>query len=816
MVASASSGLGQGTDSNKIGLHSGLPEPRDGVPGAERAAILGTGAISQAVAREILGSPQCGLEFSGFFDATSASRRTARRNSHAVRGDLRSLIAQCRNGEVDRVYVPLPTLSARRTREIVEQLADTNAGVFLVPDPSTAGLLHARLQSVGDICTLSIFETPLKGLGGYAKRVLDIVVGCLILGLVAVPMLLIALGVRLSSPGPIIFKQRRYGLDGHKIEVWKFRTMTVTENGDTITQAYDGDPRITRLGHFLRRTYLDELPQFFNVLAGTMSIVGPRPHAAAHNEEYRRLIPFYMLRQRVRPGITGWAQANGWSGRTELLEKMERRVEHDLWYIRNWSIWLDLKILARTALLVLKTVLKPPVIHGTAAVSAAVGVLMLVENLPVPLDRRVWLEALSLRDRGYEVSIVCPRMYGHTAPHERIEGIDIHRYPPLWQSDGAFGYALEYGTALVQMSRLAWKIWAQGRVDVIHVANPPDLLALAALPFRLLGKRLVYDQHDLCPELYAAKGGSNSLLARLLRRFEGMSYRMADAVVVPNQQYRDIALSRGGKDPDSVFVVRNGPRRHALAPRPGVAVERLVGYVGVMGDQDGLDVLLDAAALLRDRYPDLRYVLLGDGSHRSQFEDYADRLGLTDRVRFTGMVDESRIAEELAPCALCVVPDPINPFTANSTMNKVMEYMALAKPIVQFDSPPGRFSAQSAALHARPNDVSDFSDKIAQLIDDPALARRMGQRGRGRFLRCLHWEHSIPALYRAYDRALGVAAAPADRAAAMPRQVSGRAAVGAVARLPARQGEVPAKPVVTPAIAEQGFGPGTDASPDCP
>jgi putative colanic acid biosynthesis UDP-glucose lipid carrier transferase len=203
---------------------------------------------------------------------------------------------------------------------------------------------------VGDIPTVSIHETPFYGVDGWVKRVEDIVLSSVILALIAIPMLIIATGVKFSSPGPVIFRQRRYGLSGQEIEVWKFRSMTVCENGDDVRQATKCDPRITAFGAFLRRTSLDELPQFINVLQGRMSIVGPRPHAIAHNEEYRKLISGYMLRHKVKPGITGWAQINGWRGETESLDKMRNRVEHDLTYIRNWSLWLDIKIILVTAL----------------------------------------------------------------------------------------------------------------------------------------------------------------------------------------------------------------------------------------------------------------------------------------------------------------------------------------------------------------------------------------------------------------------------------------------------------------------------------
>jgi len=220
--------------------------------------------------------------------------------------------------------------------------------VYLAADFLAFNLLHARWGAIGDVPTMSLHETPFYGVDGWLKRFEDIVLGSLILLITAIPMLIIGLGVKLSSPGPVLFRQRRYGLNGEVIHVLKFRSMNVTEDGPTIKQATWGDERITRFGAFLRRTNMDELPQFVNVLEGSMSIVGPRPHAVAHNELYRRKIQGYMLRHKVKPGITGWAQVNGWRGETDTIEKMEKRIEHDLDYIRNWSLLWDLQIIMMT------------------------------------------------------------------------------------------------------------------------------------------------------------------------------------------------------------------------------------------------------------------------------------------------------------------------------------------------------------------------------------------------------------------------------------------------------------------------------------
>jgi putative colanic acid biosynthesis UDP-glucose lipid carrier transferase len=244
--------------------------------------------------------------------------------------------------------------SQPRILSLLDELRDTTASIYFVPDIFVTDLIQGRVDSVGGMPVVAVCETPFSGLHGVIKRASDIVLSLLIVALISLPLLIIALAVKLSSPGPAIFKQRRYGLDGQEIIVYKFRSMTVIEDGVAIQQAQKHDKRITALGRFLRRTSLDELPQFFNVLQGRMSIVGPRPHAVSHNEMYRKLIKGYMQRHKVKPGITGWAQVNGYRGETETLEKMKARIDYDLDYLRNWSLRLDLYIIARTVWVVLR------------------------------------------------------------------------------------------------------------------------------------------------------------------------------------------------------------------------------------------------------------------------------------------------------------------------------------------------------------------------------------------------------------------------------------------------------------------------------
>jgi putative colanic acid biosynthesis UDP-glucose lipid carrier transferase len=317
-------------------------------------AIVGCTEIGFQLARNIERSPWSGLRTVGFFDDRPADRRDVMPNDvGACVGNIDDLVQQARDGKVHMIYLTLPLRAENRIKSVLRRLADTTASVYLVPDFYVYELLHSRWINVGGLPAVSVFENPFYGVDGMVKRVLDIVFGTIALAVAAIPMLCVAIAVKLSSPGPIFFKQKRYGLGGQPIDVWKFRSMRVCENGEKVTQATKGDPRVTRVGAFIRKTSLDELPQLFNVLEGTMSLVGPRPHANAHNEHYRKQIQGYMLRHKVKPGITGLAQVSGWRGETDTLDKMQKRIECDHQYIRDWSPWLDVKILFRTVFTVL-------------------------------------------------------------------------------------------------------------------------------------------------------------------------------------------------------------------------------------------------------------------------------------------------------------------------------------------------------------------------------------------------------------------------------------------------------------------------------
>jgi len=313
-----------------------------------RVAIVGVNEAAVEMRRQIERSPELGYQFWGFFDDRSDERILSEYPDVELMGTIEELIRKTQEGRLQVIFIALPLKAQRRIAEILEKCGDTTASVHLIPDFFTFNLLHARLSEVGTMQTLSVYDSPIFGINDVLKRMFDIVFSLAVLTVIALPMLAIAAAVKFTSKGPVIFKQVRYGLDGRRIEVWKFRSMTSMDNGDKVVQAKKGDARITPVGAFIRKTSLDELPQFINVLQGSMSVVGPRPHAVAHNEEYRKLIPYYMLRHKVKPGITGWAQINGYRGETDTLDKMEGRVEYDLDYIRNWSLWMDVKIVFMT------------------------------------------------------------------------------------------------------------------------------------------------------------------------------------------------------------------------------------------------------------------------------------------------------------------------------------------------------------------------------------------------------------------------------------------------------------------------------------
>ncbi|WP_347987287.1 undecaprenyl-phosphate glucose phosphotransferase [Methylomonas sp. AM2-LC] len=313
-------------------------------------AILGANELGERVKNTLAEMPWLGYKFVGFYDdRIDQNQERLPANATQPIGNFKDLLACAQRGEIDHIYLTLPLRAESRINDLIQELADSTVSVNIVPDFFIFNLMHSKVTNLRGIPIVSVFDTPLNSpLDGLIKRIEDLALCSVILPLIALPMLIIGTIIKLSSPGPVIFKQLRYGVNGEAIKIWKFRSMTVMENGNTVTQATANDKRVTPFGNFLRRTSLDELPQFINVLQGTMSVVGPRPHAIAHNEYYRKHIQGYMLRHKMKPGITGLAQVNGCRGETETMDKMEARIHYDLDYIRQWSVFLDLKIVAQT------------------------------------------------------------------------------------------------------------------------------------------------------------------------------------------------------------------------------------------------------------------------------------------------------------------------------------------------------------------------------------------------------------------------------------------------------------------------------------
>ncbi len=392
--------------------------------------------------------------------------------------------------------------------------------------------------------------------------------------------------------------------------------------------------------------------------------------------------------------------------------------------------------------------------------SPARRVLIVVENLPVPLDRRVWLEATTLKAHGYEVSVICPTGRGWDKHYEEIEGIHIYRYPePVEAHSGAVAYAREYLHSLMHWFRLGAKVRRERGFDVIQGCNPPDLVFLLALWHRLRGVRYMFDHHDPCPELFEAKFNKQGLLYKIMLVWERMTFACASVSMATNESFRAIAKRRGKMRDEDVFVVRSAPKIEKFEIRPADPAVRkgaktVMGYVGVIGQQEGMDLLVAAADHLinsMDR-KDVHFVIVGFGSEVPQVEADVARRKLGDYFTFTGALYGEDLLRALNSCDIGVSPDPKNAMNDICTMNKVMEYMTLEKPVVQFDLKEGRASAGDASLYAVANDPVDFAAKIAELMDDPERGKAMGKLGRERVLDKLSWAHSVPNLLAAYDR----------------------------------------------------------------
>lgn len=385
-------------------------------------------------------------------------------------------------------------------------------------------------------------------------------------------------------------------------------------------------------------------------------------------------------------------------------------------------------------------------------------VLIIVENLPVPFDTRVWKEACALKNNGYEVFVISPMGKGFKKKYELLQGVHVYRHPMPKEGNGAVGYLIEYSSALFWEFVLAWWIFLKHRFHLIQGCNPPDDIFLIALFFKIFGVKYIFDHHDVNPELYYAKFGKKDILYKIQLWLEKMTFRLSGVVMSTNRTYRNIAISRGGVSPDNIFVVRNGPDSDKFKPVkaiPELKYEKkyLVGYVGTMSVQDGLDILLEVALYIKNKgRTDIHFTCIGGGPGLDQLEIMKRKMGLDDMFNFTGRIPDRELLEILSTADLCVNPDRPNKMNDMSTMIKIMEYLALGKPIVQFNVKEGKFSAQKASLYAENNNIEDFAEKILWLLDNPTERKKIGEFGRKRIEEALAWKYSVPNLLAAYDR----------------------------------------------------------------
>jgi glycosyltransferase involved in cell wall biosynthesis len=388
-------------------------------------------------------------------------------------------------------------------------------------------------------------------------------------------------------------------------------------------------------------------------------------------------------------------------------------------------------------------------------------VLIIVENLPVPFDRRVWQEANTLKDNGAKVSIICPKMKGYTESYEVISGIEIYRHSLPLEARGAAGYLMEYSVALFWQFVLSWKIFFKKRFHVIHGCNPPDLIFLVAIWFKIFGVKYVFDHHDINPELYIAKFNKKGFFYKVMVLFERLTFATADYSIATNESYKEIAIRRGKMKESRIQVIRSGPKLDRLKLLPPDSQyfhgrKYLVGYVGVIGEQEGIDLLLDSVKHIVSLRKDIQFAIVGGGSDLDILKQLTEKLGLNEFVDFYGRVPDDLLVAILNSADICVNPDKPTEMNNLSTMNKIMEYMALKKPVVQYDLKEGRFSAQEASLYAKCGDTTDFADKIMQLIDDQELRLKMGTFGYNRVLNELSWEYEKVKLINFYSRIMNV------------------------------------------------------------
>ena len=392
-------------------------------------------------------------------------------------------------------------------------------------------------------------------------------------------------------------------------------------------------------------------------------------------------------------------------------------------------------------------------------------ILIIVENLPVPFDRRVWQEANTLKDNGAKISIICPKMKGYNKSYECINEIEIYRHPLPIEGEGALSYLFEYLIALFWEWVLSMRIFIKKRFHVIQGCNPPDLVFLVALFYKLFGVKYVFDHHDINPELFIAKYGKKGFYYNLMLLTERLTFATASYSIATNESYKEIAIKRGKMPAKKVQVVRSGPKLARLRPGEGNIEYKkgrqfLVGYVGVIGAQEGLDLLLESAKLITDIRNDVQFAIVGDGTELDKIKVITQEMKLAHYVDFYGRVDDNTLVEILNTSDVCVNPDKPTVMNNLSTMNKIMEYMALKKPIVQYNLKEGKLSSQDASLYAENTSTNDFANKIMWLLDHPEERNRMGEYGYRRIINELSWEHESKNLLHIYQKVFGITTNP--------------------------------------------------------
>ena len=750
-------------------------------------------------------------------------------------GDYGDVVTAVRRTQSTGVLVAVNRIPTGALHDLLSDVSAIGMPVHL--SSGLTGFAHSRLRSTPVAHEPFLVLEPLRHTATQrvAKRTIDLVVATSLL-LLALPVIAAcAVLIKLDDRGPVLFRQTRVGRDGRTFRCLKLRTMSVGAEHQLAALAdrnerngplfkLEDDPRVTRVGAFMRASALDELPQLLNVLRGEMSIVGPRPALPSEAEEFDVEL---QKRHVVRPGLTGL-----WQTEANHKASFDEYRRLDIFYVTNWSVALDLAILANTvpalthrALAALRrpapTAPVPvrsspsaavpdegrlatgPVPSSEAHVHSAVWratvdgsgsrgrgrrphALIIVQNLPVPLDRRVWMESTALVQAGWDVSVICPRGESdgvRDRRFEEIDGVRIHRYAPPAPATGVVSYAWEFAYCWMRTALLSLRVYRRNRFEVIQACNPPDTYFALARLYKPWGVRFVFDHHDLCHELLTSRDLDTEpprALMQALYALERATFATADHVITTNETYRDTARGRTRKAFDDFTVVRSAPDpdlmvRGAAVPELRHGRRHLCAYLGIMGHQDGVAMVLQAADVIVNQLgrDDVHFALLGFGDTLEDLKVLASELELDDHVTFTGRVGPPEIGDWLSTADVGLCPDPRTPFTDRSTMNKVLEYMAHELPVVSFDLAETLRCAGPAVrpvtwLGSPEVDAKAFALAIVDLLDDPERGQAMGRQGRARIENGMGWPSQATAYVRALDRLVGRDHLPDQPAAGTP------------------------------------------------